>query len=117
MRMAERPLTPTLSPSDGQREKPAEAPKAEVPRVGKREFAWQPLTFGGVAAFARASLKRLLLIQLICAAVVTGTVIWFFEQAWLPMIFEAVRQMPSEGEIRSGRLEWRGESRQRLAGG
>jgi hypothetical protein len=83
----------------------------------KREFAWQPLTFRGVAAFGQAALGRLLLLQLICASLTAFIFIWVFGQSWFPTIIEAVRQLPSEGEIRAGRLDWRGNSPQRLAEG
>lgn len=72
------------------------------------QFAWQPLTFRGVAAFAQASLGRLLLVQLIVALLAAGTVVWFLHQCWFPVIGEALRQLPPEGEIRSGRLQWTG---------
>jgi hypothetical protein len=89
-------------------------PQSEGPKE-RRPFAWQPLTFRGVAAFSRASFKRLFIVQFICAAAATASVLWFLDQAWLPTLFRAVRQMPSEGEIRRGKLDWRGPSPQLLA--
>ena len=76
--------------------------------VDKAQFAWQPLTVRGVAAFARASLGRLLLVQFIVALLAAGTVVWFLHKAWFPTIGEAIRQLPPQGEIRSGRLDWQG---------
>jgi hypothetical protein len=46
-----------------------------------------------------------------------SAVVWLFQQAWVPTITEAVRGLPAEGEIRAGKLNWRGESPQRLAEG
>ena len=48
--------------------------------------AWQPLTFGGVARFAAASLWRLLMVELVFALMVAATVVWFVQQAWVPVI-------------------------------
>src|SRR4051794_939174 len=68
-------------------------------------FAWQPLTPRGVAAFAHSTLRRLLLVELLVAAVVAGTVVWFLSTAWFPAISQAVRQLPSEGTIRAQTLD------------
>ncbi len=83
----------------------------------KAQFAWQPVTVRGVAAFASATLGRLLLVQFIVALLAAGTVVWFVHRAWFPMIGEAIRHLPPEGEIRSGRLAWPGSSPERLAEG
>src|SRR6266404_535804 len=78
--------------------------------VEKSLFAWQPLTPRGVAAFSGATLGRLLLLQLICALLTAGTGVWLLDQAWFPVIKEAINRMPAQGEIRSGKLDWRGDS-------
>jgi hypothetical protein len=83
----------------------------------KAQFAWQPLTARGVAAFASATVGRLLLVQFIIALLVAGLVVWFVHKAWFPTISEAIRNLPSEGAIRSGRLEWPGPSPKCLAEG
>jgi hypothetical protein len=83
----------------------------------KAPFAWQPLTVRGVAAFASATLGRLLLVQFIVALLAAGTVVWFVHQAWFPTVGEAIRGLPLEGEIRSGRLDWHGPSPVCLAEG
>jgi len=93
---------------------PSQQTKPEKPK-DRRPFAWQPLTFRGVAAFAHASFKRLFFIQFICATAATASVLWLVDQVWLPTIFQAIRQMPVEGEIRHGQLDWRGPSPQLLA--
>jgi hypothetical protein len=62
-------------------------------------------------------LRRLLLVQLVVALLVAGSVVWFVHRAWFPTIGEAIRRLPPQGEIRSGRLEWAGDSPVRLAEG
>ncbi len=71
----------------------------------------------GVAAFASAPWGRVLLVQLIVALIAAGTVVWFLHRAWFPKISEAIRQLPAQGEIQSGRLDWPEGSPARLADG
>jgi hypothetical protein len=85
--------------------------------VEKAQFAWQPLTARGVAAFAHATLGRLLTVQFVVALLAAGTFVWFLHTAWFPQISEAIRQLPPQGELQSGRLEWQGASPSRLAEG
>ncbi len=80
-------------------------------------FAWQPLTPRGVAAFATASLGRLGFVQLVVAVLAATTVVWFLDNAWFPTVQEAIKNLPGQGEIRSGRLDWRGDTPMRLAEG
>jgi hypothetical protein len=80
-------------------------------------IAWQPFTPRGVAAFARAPLVRLLVVQLIVALLAAVSVVWFLQHAWFPTIREAIERLPTEGEIRSGRLDWHGDSPATLAEG
>ena len=82
-----------------------------------RPAAWQPLTPRGVAAFARAPLMRLLLVQFIFALAAAMAVVWFLRTAWFPTIRAAVENLPAQGEMRSGKLEWAGDSPQLLAEG
>src|SRR6185295_4390797 len=79
--------------------------------------AWQPLTPRGVAAFARAPMWRLWLVQFLFAAAVAATVGWFLHVNWFPIIQQAVRRLPEQGEIRAGRLDWTNASPQLLAEG
>lgn len=79
--------------------------------------AWEPLTPKGVAAFAHASMGRLLCVQFVVAILVACAAVWFVHQAWFPVVRKAISQLPPQGEIRSGTLDWRGESPQRLAEG
>ena len=85
--------------------------------VEQAQFAWQPLTVRGVAAFARVALGRLLLVQFIVALLAAGMVVWFVHKAWFPQISEAIRQLPVQGELREGRLDWQGATPARLAEG
>ena len=80
-------------------------------------FAWEPLTPRGVAAFARATLSRLLLVQFIVALLAAASVVWFLDDGCFPTISEAIQKLPDDGEIRSGKLDWRGDSPQLLAEG
>jgi hypothetical protein len=78
-------------------------------------FAWEPLTPRGVAAFARARLSRLLLVQLVVASLAATAVIWFLSNGWFSTVRAAIRSLPATGAIRSGRLDWPGNSPQLLA--
>jgi hypothetical protein len=81
------------------------------------QTAWEPITPRGVAVFARAGIARLLLVQFSIALLVAAAVLWFLYDGCLPTVREAIRQLPAEGEIRSGRLDWRGDSPRMLAEG
>lgn len=77
--------------------------------------AWEPLTPRGVAAFAQARLRRLLLVQLIVALLVGATVVWLLHSGFFPAVTQAIEQLPTEGQIRQATLDWRGSSPQVLA--
>jgi hypothetical protein len=83
----------------------------------KSQFAWQPLTPRGVAAFARASLGRLVLVQFVVASLVAAAVLWFLFSCWFPVIRQSFEALPDTGQIRSGVLEWPESSPVRLAEG
>ena len=83
----------------------------------KSTFAWEPLTPRGVAAFARAGFSRLLLVQFIVALLGAASVAWFFDDGCFPAIDAAIKNLPAAGEIRSGKLDWHGDSPQLLAEG
>lgn len=79
--------------------------------------AWEPLTPRGVAAFARAPLSRLLLVQFVIAALAAAAVAWFLSDGVFPTVRAAIRNLPATGAIRSGRLNWPGDPPQVLAEG
>ena len=83
--------------------------------VPKGQVAWQPFTPRGVAAFARASFRRLLAMELIIGALAAGAVAWVLHHDWFPVINRAISQLPTEGEIRFQQLDWRADSPARLA--
>jgi len=80
-------------------------------------YAWEPLTPRGVAAFARARLSRLLLVQGIVAVLAAIAVDCFLYLDCFPTISIAIKQMPDQGEIRSRQLNWHGDSPRLLAEG
>jgi hypothetical protein len=81
----------------------------------RRQHAWQPLTPRGVAAFANASLARLLAVQLIVACLSAGTFLWFLSHCCFPVIRQAIEKLPESGEITAGMLQWPMNSPVRLA--
>ncbi|MEI7809152.1 MAG: hypothetical protein WCJ07_11780 [Verrucomicrobiota bacterium] len=80
-------------------------------------FAWEPVTPRGVAAFARASFERLLVVQAIVALMATASIVWILSDGVFPVISDAIRHLPEQGEIRAGKLNWRDDSPQLLAEG
>ena len=82
-----------------------------------RPTAWQPITPQGVAAFAHAPWRRLLLVQFIVALLVGFAVAAFVREAYYPVITTAIAQLPDAGNIANGRLSWTGESPTVLAEG
>jgi hypothetical protein len=77
--------------------------------------AWQPFTPRGVAAFANATLTRVVLAQLAVALLVAAAVIWFLRVAWFPVITEAVEHLPETGMIQKGELKFSADSPVTLA--
>lgn len=82
-----------------------------------KPIAWQPLTPRGVAAFARAPLRRLLLVQFLFALLAAVALVWFLRTAWFPTVRQAIEKLPAQGEMKSGKLIWAEESPQWLAEG
>jgi len=80
-------------------------------------IAWEPLTPRGVAAFAHARPGRLLLVQFIVAVLIAIAVDWFLAYGCFPTITAAIKQLPDQGEIRAGQLNWQGTSPALLAEG
>jgi hypothetical protein len=67
--------------------------------------AWQPLTFGGVGAFAGARLGRLLAAELAAAIVVAASAVWFLHRAYCPIILQAIQKMPETARVAHGTLQ------------
>jgi hypothetical protein len=67
--------------------------------------AWQPLTFGGVAAFAGARLARLLVVELLVAVAFSATLVWFLGRSYPPVILQAIRKMPNTARVTAGQLQ------------
>lgn len=82
----------------------------------KPRRAWQPLTAGGVAAFGSATWRRLFAAQVIFALLASASVMWCLATAWFPIFREAIQNLPDQGSIRGGKLDWATASPQRLAG-
>jgi len=72
--------------------------------------SWQPITLGGVASFARASIGRLVIVQFIVALLAAGSVSCFMAVAWFPVVGMAIERLPEKGAIRRGQLDWTGAS-------
>jgi hypothetical protein len=67
--------------------------------------AWQPLTFGGVAAFAGGRTGRLLAVELAAAIMAAVCVVWFLHRAYCPVILQAIQKMPDTARLAQGRLQ------------
>ncbi|HZR21767.1 MAG TPA: hypothetical protein VFE51_31075 [Verrucomicrobiae bacterium] len=80
-----------------------------------RPMAWLPLTPRGVAAFAYASVGRVLLFQLVASILIAAAVVWVLSARWFPAIASGIEHLPERGAIRSGRLEWPANSPQTLS--
>jgi hypothetical protein len=75
-----------------------------VSALAEPTFAWEPVTPRGVAAFARASLERLVVVQAIFALLAAAAFTWLLSDGLFPAVDAAVAQLPATGEIRNGRL-------------
>ncbi|MGD0410764.1 MAG: hypothetical protein ABSC18_03610 [Verrucomicrobiota bacterium] len=84
-------------------EKPSPAPAEPPPPAGKRA-AWQPCTFGGVAAFAQAPWRRLFLAQVLFALLFAADAVWFLGHCYAPVITEEIQKMPEGASLAGGQL-------------
>lgn len=64
--------------------------------------AWQPFTFGGIAAFATAPLRRLLLVQFVVAVLTSASIVWFIAHAYGPVVSSTIDQLPESAAIDAG---------------
>jgi hypothetical protein len=78
---------------------------------------WQPLTFGGVAAFGGASFLRLLAVEFAVSLLSASSVVCLFYVAWEPSLREVISHLPDSSAIRRGYLEWTGPTPARLTDG
>jgi hypothetical protein len=77
--------------------------------------AWEPFTPRGVVTYTRASVGRLLFVQLLMAIAAAAAVTWFVATAWFPVVEDAVHHLPAEGSVSHAALAWRGDTPERLA--
>jgi len=77
----------------------------------------EPFTPRGIAAFARASVRRLLLTQSLIAALAAVSLAWFLNDNCFSVIHTAIQNLPDAGKISYGKLDWHGESPVLLAEG
>ena len=73
-----------------------EASGETTSRSGDRRYAWQPITFRGVAAFAHATYPRLFWVQVVFAVLCAVTIVWALAHSWAPVIRSAVRDLPND---------------------
>lgn len=76
--------------------------------------AWLPLTPRSVAAFAGASLRRLVIVQLLLAAALAVLMVATVQDTWFADVRLLIANLPAEGAIRGGRLQWTNEIPARL---
>lgn len=76
------------------------------PPGGSEGIAWQPFTFGGVAAFATARALRAWGVVILTAMLLGLAADRYFVAAWFPVLDGALERLPPSGEIRGGRLLW-----------
>jgi len=86
------------------------------PQTEKPSAAWQPLTPAGVAAFARTTWGRLLLVHLVTALLAATIVVCFLHARWFSVISLAIKALPTDSEIRGGTLRWANHPAMALAG-
>ena len=67
---------------------------------------WQPLTFGGVARFAKGRLGRLMVVILVFDTLSALAVLGLFCWTWNPVIERSLAHLPEHAQIRSSLLEW-----------
>jgi hypothetical protein len=54
-------------------------------------------------------------VQFIAAALAAATVVWFVNTAWFPVVQGAINQLPEQGQVRFGVLDWKTNSPVTLA--
>ena len=69
-----------------------------------------PFTLRGVAAFAQRPTSHVLGIAFVIACLVAASVAWFANHVWVPVVENAIRELPDQGAIRHGLIEWTNSS-------
>lgn len=77
--------------------------------------AWQPFTFGGVAAFASVSTAWLWVLLLLTALGLGWGVVSYLQTACYPAVEAALQRLPPTAGIRKGTLSWPTNSAVELA--
>ncbi len=72
----------------------------------KKLSSRMPFTLRGVAAFSGRPASHLLGIAFAVACIVAVSVMWFAHHVWAPVIENAIGQLPQQGQIQHGQLEW-----------
>jgi hypothetical protein len=88
-----------------------------VSALTESNFAWEPVTPRGVAAFARAPYERLLVVQCLLALAVALIVVWVLAHGFFPTLSDAIDQLPDTGQILQGELTLPDASTRLLAEG
>ena len=83
-------------------EKPLNAPAPAA--APEPPSGWQPLTFGGVAAFAQARWLRLFLVQVVVAVLAAADVVWFLGRCYSPVVTEFMQKLPPGASLARGQL-------------
>ena len=82
------------------------SPTPPVPPVTPvKRFAWQPFTFGGVAAFAGEKLGRLFLAQIVMAAIIAASFVWVLGHDYAPIVSKAVQSLTEEAVFKDGEIQ------------
>ena len=90
--------------SEDERPSPAPPVAASNAEAQSAPVAWQPFTFGGVAALARARSSRVLLIELIVALLALAAILRLVLIDWFPVIDQAIGALPNAGRIEHRQL-------------
>lgn len=90
---------------------------AGVSALSEPTIALAPLTPRGVAAFGRASLERLVIIQTLVALLAASAVVWVLRDGIFPTVTAAIAHLPAAGKVQGGTLEWGDDSPVLLAEG
>jgi len=79
-------------------------PVADDEDEDERPVAWNPLTPGGVAAYANAPLSHLLATQGAVAFLLWLTLMFYLSQSWAPAIDDTIERLPAGSRVSDGHL-------------